>query len=537
MGTTNIYFLYERGNGKIYNNKIECEKENSKECFPIRGHLRGYPKQEMAEKARIWFASPAYQLEHATKKDIIREEKRRRSKDTQNNRNKEEKDEVLQQKKQRRSINIKFEKIDKDIKALTSIYHKDKNIDDNPEKYEQLLKQSISAITNRSDYWLYKEKNNQKEEKELINKCAKQYFTCDEWERINNDNNTFWPNAFKAKYEKEIALKTRRRELHIKRKSKGERYKTPKEIEEHERRTKCIRKQRIEDKGFNSGEVDCNYESKVINNPLPSGEEVNKRVHNLLRMRKVVNEVSCEIGIYPDRELWYSDFRDIWQLSCGCILCLYSQDKMMMQAQLILRKFGYLNYSYLSTATPEDLLRMQSLLTYATGYNHFNDAPVTLIAWAKAIKNRYHGVIPNNYKELIRFHGISIKGASVIMNDIFGTNYLPVIDSVLKRIIPTIGWTKETDPILISYCLRRWVPVIHMTNINTVFGNINQIANGIQSLGKKHPKQQQYYKMLGQAVESCGYPRSVFLIPPEKSTSSTSTTMKRKAIKNETQSV
>jgi endonuclease III len=164
---------------------------------------------------------------------------------------------------------------------------------------------------------------------------------------------------------------------------------------------------------------------------------------------------------------------------------------------------------------------MQSLLTYATGYNHFNDAPVTLIAWAKAIKNRYHGVIPNNYKELIRFHGISIKGASVIMNDVFGTNYLPVIDSVLKRIIPAIGWSKETDPILISYCLRRWVPVIHMTNINTVFGNINQIANGIQSLGKKHPKQQQYYKMLGQAVESCGYPRSVFLIPPEKSTSST----------------
>jgi hypothetical protein len=72
MGTTNIYFLYERGNGKIYNNKIECEKENSKEYFPIRGHLRGYPKQEMAEKARIWFASPEYQSEHATKKDIIR---------------------------------------------------------------------------------------------------------------------------------------------------------------------------------------------------------------------------------------------------------------------------------------------------------------------------------------------------------------------------------------------------------------------------------------------------------------------------------
>jgi hypothetical protein len=42
MGTKNKLFLYERGNGKIHESKSECEKENSKESFPICGHIRGY---------------------------------------------------------------------------------------------------------------------------------------------------------------------------------------------------------------------------------------------------------------------------------------------------------------------------------------------------------------------------------------------------------------------------------------------------------------------------------------------------------------
>jgi hypothetical protein len=99
MGTKNKWFLYKRGNGKIYNNKTQCEKENSKEFFPIRGCIRGYPRLVMAENAIVWFSSPKYQLEQKIKNDMIKEKKAKRDKDTRNKRNKEEKEEEYKIKK------------------------------------------------------------------------------------------------------------------------------------------------------------------------------------------------------------------------------------------------------------------------------------------------------------------------------------------------------------------------------------------------------------------------------------------------------
>ena len=182
-------------------------------------------------------------------------------------------------------------------------------------------------------------------------------------------------------------------------------------------------------------------------------------------------------------ELWYTKYRDIFQISCACILSLNASDVGLLFAQLALRKFGYLNYDYLSNATEKDLYDMQCLLSMS-GYNHFNDAPATLIGWAKGIHDHYNGVIPTELSDLTRFYNIGIKCACLIQNDVLGKHEFPVIDSVLCKILQQIKWTKCTKADEIAFDVARWLPDHAMGLINTVFGSVTQVKNTILKLPK-----------------------------------------------------
>lgn len=235
---------------------------------------------------------------------------------------------------------------------------------------------------------------------------------------------------------------------------------------------------------------------------MPSDQVIQERIGKLTGLLKDLKSEVCDrIKIYPLRELWYTEYRDIFQISCACILSLNSSDVGLLDAQLALRKYGFLNYDYLSNATEKDLYDMQCVLSM-TGYNHFNDAPATLIAWAKGICEYHNGKIPNKLSDLTRFFNIGIKCACLIQNDVLGKHEFPVIDSVLCKILPQIKWTECTKADEIAFDVARWLPDHAMGLINTVFGSVTQVKNTIVKLPK--PEKEKWLGELKKIITNNG---------------------------------
>ena len=465
----------------VYSNRELCIK--SHKGTSRNGILRAFFKLEEAndvlakiKQKHAYKQTPEYIQEEEDKRQILLAKQRVRNRIVEKAKSTEEKVADQTRQKKRRLQYSESRTIDNEIKKEIRRLRTNAVINDNfPERDEMFLKGKISELGNSSDFFNYKASIDRKEEGKAIVILEKKYMV----DSVIRDTTAFLIAAKQHKDNEEVRLEQQRKKKQKDNPKPNRKYKEDLDINRWNIASGI--KYSTDNKTIMTIQK---LKKEADKYEIPCDQVIEKRIGQLTGLWKDLKSQVCGPSkIDPLRELWYTEYRDIFQISCACILSLNSSDVGLLDAQLALRKYGFLNYDYLLNATQNDLYDMQCVLSM-TGYNHFNDPPATLIAWAKGIHEYHNGKIPNKLSDLTRFFGIGIKCACLIQNDVLGKHEFPVIDSVLCKILQQIKWTKCTKADEIAFDVARWLPDHAMGLINTVFGSVTQVKNTILKLPK-----------------------------------------------------
>jgi endonuclease-3 len=106
----------------------------------------------------------------------------------------------------------------------------------------------------------------------------------------------------------------------------------------------------------------------------------------------------------------------------------------------------------LAAADPEALEE----IIRSTGF--FHSKAKSLIGMAKALVERYGGVVPASMQELVTLPGVGRKTANVVLGNAFGRNEGVVVDTHVGRLSLRLGLTSDTDPVKVEQTLMLCVP-------------------------------------------------------------------------------
>jgi endonuclease III len=108
---------------------------------------------------------------------------------------------------------------------------------------------------------------------------------------------------------------------------------------------------------------------------------------------------------------------------------------------------------------PEDFVETeQSVLENmirSTGY--YKNKAKNLKNCARALIEKYDGVVPDNLDDLVGLPGVGRKTANVVLNSVFGIPGI-VVDTHVARISQRLDFTKNKDPVKIEFDLMKIIP-------------------------------------------------------------------------------
>jgi len=153
---------------------------------------------------------------------------------------------------------------------------------------------------------------------------------------------------------------------------------------------------------------------------------------------------------YPDArtELHY---RTPFELLVATILSAQTTDVRvnMVTPTLFAR---YPSPDALAAADPadvEDIIR-------STGF--FRSKTKSLLGMARALVERYGGIVPASMDELVTLAGVGRKTANVVLGNAYEQNEGVVVDTHVGRLAIRLGLTAATDPIKVEQALMSLIP-------------------------------------------------------------------------------
>lgn len=155
------------------------------------------------------------------------------------------------------------------------------------------------------------------------------------------------------------------------------------------------------------------------------------------RAREVVLRLANE---YPGsaKELCALRHDSAFQLLAATILSAQSTDERVnMVTPALFATFGT---SEMLAAAPLELLEK---LIYSTGF--FRSKARSLVGMARAVTERFGGVVPSKMEDLTSLPGVGRKTANVVRSVWFDLPGLPV-DTHVGRLVRRLGLTEQTDP-------------------------------------------------------------------------------------------
>lgn len=81
----------------------------------------------------------------------------------------------------------------------------------------------------------------------------------------------------------------------------------------------------------------------------------------------------------------------------------------------------------------------------------------SIIGMAKAVRDDFGGIVPDNIEDLITLPGVGRKTANLIVGDIYGKESI-VVDTHMIRISNRIGLVNVKEPVKIEMALKKLVP-------------------------------------------------------------------------------
>jgi endonuclease III len=161
---------------------------------------------------------------------------------------------------------------------------------------------------------------------------------------------------------------------------------------------------------------------------------------------------------YPDARTEL-DYRTPFQLLVATILSAQTTDVRvnMVTPALFAR---YPDADALAAADPSDV----ETIIRSTGF--FRSKAKSLLGMARAVVERYGGMVPASMDDLVTLPGVGRKTANVVLGNAFGRNDGVVVDTHVGRLSVRLGFTKETDPIKVEQVLMTLIPQADWTLIS-----------------------------------------------------------------------
>jgi endonuclease-3 len=168
-------------------------------------------------------------------------------------------------------------------------------------------------------------------------------------------------------------------------------------------------------------------------------------------LREQAEEIVRRLKIaYPDAKTELH-FTTPFQLLVVTILSAQTTDvRVNMVSPVLFAR--YPDPDTLAAAEPTELEE----IIRSTGF--FHSKAKSLIGMAKALVERYGGVVPASMQELVTLPGVGRKTANVVLGNAFGRNEGVVVDTHVGRLSLRLGLTAETDPVKVEQTLMSCVP-------------------------------------------------------------------------------
>lgn len=138
--------------------------------------------------------------------------------------------------------------------------------------------------------------------------------------------------------------------------------------------------------------------------------------------------------LYPETET-FLHYKKEYELLFAVILSAQATDKSANEAtSLLFEKFPSLDdYSYENQEQILACISKVGLGKVKTSY---------LIKSASLLKEKYHGILPKDRKELMKFPGVGFKTSGVVLAELYDFPYIPV-DTHVYRVTHRLGIVKE----------------------------------------------------------------------------------------------
>ncbi|HEX3409419.1 MAG TPA: endonuclease III [Candidatus Binataceae bacterium] len=153
--------------------------------------------------------------------------------------------------------------------------------------------------------------------------------------------------------------------------------------------------------------------------------------------------------LYPQARISL-DFETPWQCLVATILSAQCTDERVNRVTPeLFRQIP--DVIAMSAAPPE---RIQKLIV-TTGF--FRQKTKSLQSAARALVERFGGIVPDRMEDLVTLPGVGRKTANVILGHIYGQPGL-VVDTHVRRLSRRLGLTRTTEPEKIELDLQRLLP-------------------------------------------------------------------------------
>lgn len=158
------------------------------------------------------------------------------------------------------------------------------------------------------------------------------------------------------------------------------------------------------------------------------------------KLKEIIKNPVCEL-----------DFNNSFELLCAVMLSAQTTDKRVN----IVTKSLFLKYpdsKALMNAKYEDVYHIISSVGLA------KSKTINLINLAKQLEERYNGIVPSDFDELVKLPGVGRKTASVVLAVGFKIPAFPV-DTHLHRLAYRFGYIKKNDSVLkAEEALKKYIP-------------------------------------------------------------------------------
>lgn len=133
-----------------------------------------------------------------------------------------------------------------------------------------------------------------------------------------------------------------------------------------------------------------------------------------------------------------------WELLVAVQLSAQCTDKKVNEiTPALFKTYPTLNDYIIAGKSSEGVRNFETMI-YQSGF--FRNKTKNILAAAKMVEEKFHGMIPETMEQILTIPGVARKTANVVLGNAYGTSFGIAVDTHVKRLSHVLGFSDESYP-------------------------------------------------------------------------------------------